>query len=172
MGSDHCISESAVLYSYLDTRMVGAIMNRERAEKIFPAYFQSIELPSEAIGQEIAVYRACPTRKIERASFLNSYEENNFRVPPDMDAGDPQQYSLSTYKNIKDIRRFVVIDSRYQPPWLLAKGHTTCEDGLSCETKAWKKGYRGSHVDWWLYEGAEPWAVFKEAVYDEERISK
>lgn len=147
-------------------------MDRERAERIFPTYFKSIELPPEAISQEIAVYRACPTRKIERASFLNTYEENGFCVPPDMDASDPQQYSLSTYSKLKDIRRFVVIDSRYQPPWLLAKGHTTCEGGLSCRTKDWKKGYRGSHVDWWLYEGAEPWVNFKETTYDEENFSE
>lgn len=147
-------------------------MDRAKAEKIFPTYFKSIELPPQAIAQEIAVYRACRTHKIERASFLNSYEENGFCVSADMDASDPQQYSLSTYSKLKDIKRFVVIDSRYQPPWLLAKGHTTYEDGLSCRTKDWKKGYRGSHVDWWLYEGAEPWAVFKEATYDEENFSK
>lgn len=147
-------------------------MDREKAEKVFPAYFKSIELPSKAIEQEIAVYRACQTQKIERASFLNSYEENGFCVSPDMDADDPRQYSLSTYSKLKDVKRFVVIDSRYQPPWLLAKGHTTCEDGLSCRTKDWKEGYKGSHVDWWLYEGAEPWLVFEGTTYDEEKLSE
>lgn len=147
-------------------------MDRAKAEKIFPAYFKSIELPPEAINQEISVYRACRTHKIERESFLNTYEENGFCISPDMDASDPRQYSLSTYWRLKDVKRFVVIDSRYQPPWLLAKGHTTCEDGLSCRTKDWKKGYRGSHVDWWLYEGAEPWVVFKETTYDKENLSK
>lgn len=147
-------------------------MDTEKARKVFPAYFDSVQLPAEAIEQEIPVYRACRTRKIEHESFLNSYEENGFAVSPDMDANDPRQFSLSTYINVKDVRRFVVIDSRYQPPWTLAKGHTTIEDGVSCETKKWKKGYKGSHVDWWLYEGAEPWNAFEEASYDEEYLSK
>lgn len=147
-------------------------MDRETATKVFPAYFKSIKLPPQARGQELAVYRACPTHKIEKASFLNSYEENGFCVSPDMDADDPRQYSLSTYIALKDIKRFVVIDSRYQPPWLLAKGHTTREDGLSCKTKDWKKGYKSSHVDWWLYEGAQPWAAFEEITYNEENLSQ
>lgn len=147
-------------------------MDTEKARKVFPAYFDSVQIPTEAAEQEIPVYRACHTHKIERASFLNTYEENGFTVCPDMDVNDPQQYSLSTYMKVKDIRRFVVIDSRYQPPWTLAKGHTTIEDGPSCETRKWKKGHKSSHVDWWLYEGAEPWNAFEEASYDEECLSK
>lgn len=142
-------------------------MDVDKMQKRFPAYFSNFRIPSEAVEQEIAVYRACPTRRIEKASFLNSYEENNFRIPPDSLVCDPQQYSLSTYMKLKDIRRFVVIDSKFQPPFLLAKGHTTKEDGLSCITSKWKPT-RGSHVDWWLYIGAEPWLAFEETTYEQE----
>lgn len=55
-------------------------MTTEQMRKKFPAYMESIELPECAKEQEIVVYRACRTRKIEKASFLNSYEENGNKV--------------------------------------------------------------------------------------------
>lgn len=146
-------------------------MDVERIKKIFPSYFENFRLPEAAIEQEIEVYRACKTRKIERESFLNSYEENGFKIPPDCDKNDPQQYSLSTYFRLNDIKRFVTIDSQYNPPFVLAKGHTTADDGRSCKSKDWKK-CKNSHVDWWLYVGAEPWRAFEETTYEHEKELK
>lgn len=103
-------------------------------------------MPDAATEQEIYVYRACPTRKIEKASFLNTYEENGFQVPVGLGSDNPQVYSLSTYFRLNDIRRFVIIDSKYNPPFLLAKGHTTGDSGVSCKTSEWKH-VKGSHVD-------------------------
>ncbi|MBQ9521997.1 MAG: hypothetical protein IJR72_05445 [Oscillospiraceae bacterium] len=143
-------------------------MTEQLAKKVFPAYFENFTLPETAQEQEIEVYRACRTRKIERESFLNTYEENSFKVPPDKTEDDPQVYCLSTYRKLRDVKRFVIADSKYQPPWALAKGHTTKVDGLSCETKSWKKKFRSSHVDWWLYEGAEPWLAFEVTTYEKE----
>ena len=121
-------------------------METEKIEKVFPPYFCNFIMPEAAKEQEIAVYRACPSRKIEKESFLNTYEQNGFRNTVGKEADDPQEYSLSCYTRVKDVRRFVVLDSRYQPPWLLAKGHTTKSDGKSCKTKDWKKKHRSSHV--------------------------
>lgn len=143
-------------------------MNTAEKEKRFPQYFDNFALPELAAEQEIEVYRACSTRKIEQASFLNSYEENGYQITVGGKKDDPQEYCLSTFVRLKDIKRFVVIDSRYDPPWLLAKGHTFGDAGVSCVTKAWKKECRNSHVDWWLYEGAEPWLAFEEADYEKE----
>ena len=142
-------------------------MDVEKAKKIFPAYFENFEIPSAAIEQEIEVYRACRTGKIERESFLNSYEENGYSISADGSIDDPQEYCLSTYFRLNDVKRFVILDSKFQPPWRLAKGHTTKEDGLSCKSKEWKKT-KSSHVDWWLYIGAEPWLAFEEVSYDDE----
>lgn len=136
--------------------------------KAFPAYFSCFTMPDDAAEQELTVYRACRTRKIEKESFLNTYEENGFQVPFGKQADDPQVYSMSTYEKLKDIKRFVCIDSRYVPPLLLAKGITDPKCGISCRTAKWRKGAKGSHVDWWLYEGAEPWKCFREVNYDEE----
>ena len=142
-------------------------MRDEQIKKVFPAFFENFQLPAEAKEQEIAVYRACRTRKLERESFLCTYEENGFRITADGKEDDPQEYCMSTYAKLKDVSRFVVVDSKYQPPWALAKGHTTAKDGVSCATKDWKE-CKSSHVDDWLYEGAEPWTAFELVDYDEE----
>lgn len=125
-------------------------------------------MPDAAAEQEIYVYRACPTRKIQQASFLNTYEENGFQVSVGLRADDPQVYCLSTYFRLNDIRRFVIIDSRYNPPFLLVKGYTTGDCGVSCKTREWQPT-KGSHVDWWLYEGATPWLTFEETTYEYEK---
>lgn len=140
-------------------------------KRVFPEYFSNFEynIPGAAKEQEIEVYRACPTRKIERESFLNTYEENGFKVTLGNDPKDPQQYCLSTCTKLKDIKRFVVQRSGFKEPFVLAKGHTTKEDGLSCITKNWKPKHHGSHVDWWLYNNAEPWLAFEVTDYESER---
>ena len=148
----------------------GVFVNSSTIQKVFPAYFANFRMPDAAVEQEINVYRACPTHKIEKASFLNTYEENGFKVTAGGEIDDPQEYCMSTFIRLKDVKRFVIIDSKYQPPWLLAKGKTTKVDGPSCETKAWKRT-KNSHVDWWLYEDAEPWLAFEETNYEREKQS-
>ena len=149
-------------------------LNPILARKVFPSYFQNFRLPVQAVEQELEVYRACPTRRIEKASFLNSYEENGFQIPPDLANDNPQVYCLSLSSTLKGIKRFTAITAKYQPPFLLAKGHTTKEDGVSCKSNEWKtyrnerERLRDSHVDWWLYDGAEPWLAFEETVYESE----
>lgn len=146
-------------------------LTHERAEKVFPAYFQSrhVQLPPEAALQVIEVYRACRTGKVERESFLNTYEENGFQVPAGLSPDDPQVYSLSTFTRPNYLQRIVTVHSDDVPPWVLAKGSTTVEDGPSCETRIWKRKRKSRHVDWWLYEGAEPWRAFavEEGVKDD-----
>ena len=77
------------------------IMNKEQAEKKFPSYFKNFKIPMWAREQELQVFRACATGRVERESFLNSYEENGFQVSPDGAEDDPQEYSLSTYFSFK-----------------------------------------------------------------------
>lgn len=145
-------------------------MTTKQIEKKFPAYMENIKLPDCAKEQEFVVYRACRTRKIEKASFLNSYEENGFKVfdYPGLAKDDPQHFCMSVYAKIKDLKRFCSINqTKYQPPYLLAKGVTVGSCGVSCLTKDWKKT-KNSHVDWWLYEGAAPWKYFEEVNYETE----
>lgn len=141
-------------------------MNRKQAEKKFPSYFENFVMPEWAREQELEVYRACATGKPDKESFMNSYEEKGCHISADGEIDDPQQYSLSTYTKFRDVKRFMSMDSRYGIPFVIAKGITNPIHGICLETKEWRKNqgikYKGSHVDWWLYEDTEPWIEFKE----------
>lgn len=147
-------------------------MDEKQGEKKFPSYFENFEMPEWAREQELEVYRACATGKVDEKSFLNSFEENGFQVSLGGEEDDPQEYSLSSYTKFKDVKRFMTMDSRFGVPFKIAKGITKPVHGICLETKEWKKNlgikYRGSHVDWWLYENAEPWKEFEEVILDED----
>lgn len=147
-------------------------MNEKQGEKKFPSYFENFEMPEWAREQELEVYRACATGKVDKKSFLNSFEENGFQVSLGGEEDDPQEYSLSSYTKFKDVKRFMTMDSRFGVPFKIAKGITKPIHGICLETKEWKRNmgikYRGSHVDWWLYENAEPWKEFEEVILDED----
>ena len=147
-------------------------MNKEQAEKKFPSYFEKFEIPEWAREQELQVFRACATGKVDRESFLNTYEENGFQVSVGAAEDDPQEYSLSTYTKFRDVKRFMATNSRFRVPFKIAQGITNPIHGICLETKEWKKNlgekkYKSSHVDWWLYENAEPWKEFNEVTINE-----
>ena len=148
-------------------------MDEKQGKKKFPSYFENFEMPEWAREQELEVYRACATGKVDEKSFLNSFEENGFQVSLGGEEDDPQVYSLSSYTKFKDVKRFMTMDSRFGVPFKIAKGITKPVHGICLETKEWKRNlgikYRGSHVDWWLYENAEPWKEFEEVILDEDR---
>lgn len=148
-------------------------MDEKQGKKKFPSYFENFEMPEWAREQELEVYRACATGKVDEKSFLNSFEENGFQVSLGGEEDDPQEYSLSSYTKFKDVKRFMTMDSRFGVPFKIAKGITKPVHGICLETKEWKRNLgikcRGSHVDWWLYENAEPWKEFEEVILDEDR---
>ena len=148
-------------------------MDEKQGKKKFPSYFENFEMPEWAREQELEVYRACATGKVDEKSFLNSFEENGFQVSLGGEEDDPQEYSLSSYTKFKDVKRFMTMDSRFGVPFKISKGITKPVHGICLETKEWKRNlgikYRGSHVDWWLYENAEPWKEFEEVILDEDR---
>lgn len=129
-------------------------------EKIFPDYFSNFELPEGAHEEEIEVYRACKTWACDKESFLNSYEENGFKVPPGCDESDPGQYSLSTFMKPKDVKRFTDCNCEYRPPCKIAKGLTARKHGIVQITRERTKR-KSSHVDWWLYKDATPYEEFE-----------
>ena len=139
-------------------------------KKKFPAYFKNFIIPEWAREQRLDVFSACPTGKVDRLSFLNSFEENGFKLLDEERKDDPSQYSLSVCTKYRDIKRFMTMTSKYKKPFVIAKGFTNPSYGICLETKEWKKNigekYKGSHVDWWLYEDAEPFKDFE--VYNNE----
>jgi len=122
-------------------------------EKKFPSYFKSFELPEGAIEKSLIVYRACRTQKVERDSFLPSYEE--IGIVKSNDLSDAGNYSLSVYWKPNDVKRFAKLNGNYNPPWSIAKGKTESCCGIIQITRE-RTMDRNSHVDWWLYEKARP----------------
>ncbi len=53
------------------------------------------------------------------------------------------------------------MSNEHQKPFKIAKGVTHSSCGLSQRTKERIKKKKDSHVDWWLYEGAEPHKHFE-----------
>lgn len=144
-------------------------MTQQKMKQIFPAFFENFKLPETAKPQELLVFRACRTRTIEKESFLPTYVENGYKIEVGESEHDPKQYSMSCSAKAKALKRFVAVDSRYQPPLLLAVGVTHPDCGVSCMTRDYlnetKQQRKSQHVDWWLYEDAEPWRHFKEIDY-------
>lgn len=136
-------------------------MDEEKLKKKFPSYFEAFVMPPQARDEEITVYRACRSRRLDKDSFLPTFEENNFKCLEEKKE-DPSTYSLSTYEKPRDVKRFVTMDSCYQKPFLIAKGITAPQCGPCLRTKEYKEKYKkSSHVDWWLYEDAKPYLEFK-----------
>ena len=123
-------------------------------DKKFPVCFDNFIMPKEAKYTAIKVYRACPTGKVEMESFIPSHMEHNMNKLSADELKDPKKYSLSVDITYKGVKRFLKhrdgIPSRYK----IAIGTTNPECGPSVLTKEYKKGSK-THVDWWLYEGAE-----------------
>ncbi len=133
----------------------------KRLERLFPDYFDRFNLPEGAKPEKIEVYRACKTQKCDKESFTPSFEEKGFEYHQDDDPSDPSLYSLSTAEKIKDIQRFVRIDSEYKKPYKIAKGITSEECGFVQRTKERTSNKRSSHVDWWLFKDAQPYKFFE-----------
>lgn len=140
-------------------------------KKVFPSYIDASIIPEWAKEQSLEVYRACRSGKVDKLSFLNTYEEKGFKVLEDLGEYRASAYSLSTYTKFRDVKRFMTMTSDFDVPFIIAIGTTEPTYGVCLETRFWKKQLgekcKSSHVDWWLYEGATPWLVFKEVVYNE-----
>ncbi|HHX59692.1 MAG TPA: hypothetical protein GX707_02980 [Epulopiscium sp.] len=137
----------------------------KKLKKKFPSYFKRFELPEGATEQRIEVFRACKTHKIDKGSFMPTFEENNYSYLDGEDPSDPGVYSLSTYENPRDVRRFANTNNNFRPPYKIAEGFTEPNCGPSQRTKERKKGrrpkYKSSHIDWWIYENEEPHQHFE-----------
>ncbi len=133
----------------------------DKLKKKFPSYFSNFKLPEGAKEQKIKVFRACRTQRVDKGSFLPSFEENNFKYYKRDDPSDPGLYSLSTYEKPKDVKRFANTNNKFRPPYKIAKGFTEPTCGPSQRTRERKPKSKTSHVDWWIYENAKPHKYFE-----------
>lgn len=137
---------------------------KERLERIFPDYFERYHLPPEGAREEvIQVYRACRTNKLEKESFLPTYEERGCIFFDETEKEDPGTFSLSTFEKARDVKHFAAMNSEFHPPYRIAIGKTMPVHGVVQRSKERDgvKYKRASHVDWWLYKNAEPYKEFE-----------
>jgi len=130
-------------------------------KKIFPDYFERFNLPEGAKEMEIEVFRACKSWVCDRESFTPTFEEQGYKYLGSQNPSDPGIYSLSTCERAVDIKRFVKTNSEYERPYKIAIGKTDGKYGVAQRTRERKDGYRGSHVDYWLYRDAKPYESFR-----------
>ena len=138
------------------------MMQHKEIQKKFPAIFPAERLPAGAKEESIEVYRICRTGRVEASSFLPTYLDELAHTKEQED-GDHEigYYSLSTYEKERDARNRLKFFRGKQPAAIAAKGTTDPSCGLVQRTKE-RTGKKDSHVDWWLYEQAEPHRFFRE----------
>lgn len=141
-------------------------MDIQEIEKKFPIGFPKEKLPEGAKEESIEVYRICRTGAVEEKSFLPTYlDELSNTKENDGEDKEIGSYSLSTYEKTRDARQRLKFFRGKQPNAIAAKGVTDPDCGVVQRTKE-RTGTKSSHVDWWLYEGAEPHKYFYEVDLD------
>ena len=136
-------------------------MSNKEIEKKVPDIFKKYNMPPEGAREdEILVFRACRTNKVDADSFLPTYIEENYQFDDDEKNKNPGIFGMSTYTKAKDVKRFAITNSEYRKPLKIAIGKTNPRHGLIQPTKERDKKSKSSHVDWWLYEKACPHEEF------------
>lgn len=142
-------------------------------EYIFPDYFTQnaiAEIMLNGGKQSTNVYRVAKYGNNDDTAFLNYYEEisRGLKEPPKTDKRMQQlkdnidQLSISCYEKYEDIEHYFNITlAPTHPERILLNGCTCPKFGLSQLTSIRKPNKNNSHIDWWLFEGAEPWKIFK-----------
>lgn len=138
----------------------------------FPEDFEERILPKGAKPENKQVYRIIKSGIIDRDSFISTYEEivrGSRCKPKKLDLEDPGIYSVSCFMDLDDIEYFKNVFMRRNPELLVAKGITDSSCGpcqLTSERKPVKENSK-SHVDWWVYQDANPQNFFEEMKINE-----
>lgn len=135
----------------------------------FPENFESEILPNEAKEKNIPVYRVIKYGEINRNSFISTYEEIQRGLIPrrkKMNLSDPGIYSTSCNIEYSEAKYALDMFMRHYPQPFIAKGETEKTCG-PCQVTAEREKRTDTHVDWWIYEAAEPQVYFKEVNEDE-----
>ena len=131
---------------------------------MFPGKFETEILPEGAKTESKPVYRVIKYGSINRESFISTYEEiQRGLIPPKkrMNLSDPGLYSTSCNIEYSEAEYALNIFMRHQPKVFIAKGETEGKCG-PCQLTAERETRTDTHVDWWIYEEAEPQMYFDE----------
>jgi len=141
-------------------------MTVTQIQKKFPNYYPACGVPPQAKEQDLKVYRICNYGTIDKKAFYSHYELWKYEdiTLKNMEPGwedDIFYYSVSVFKDYKDAMSVYRLLSKFNPPAIIAAGYTRGAFG-PCLQNAKKTSNRKSHVDWWLYEDAQPQGLFNE----------
>ena len=144
--------------------------NMNRYPKCFPPDFEETILPKGAKTENKHVYRLIKYGTIDRDSFISSYEEiqRGLKPPPKraLDLNDPGTYSTSCHMEYADAEYLSNIFMRHCPKTFIAEGETDISCG-PCQLTSERENREDSHIDWWIYDKAEPQRFFKEVEQNE-----
>ena len=138
----------------------------------FPQNFETDILPQGARKENKAVYRVIKYGAINRESFIGTYEEiKRGLIPPKkiMDLNDPGLYSTSCNIDYMEAEYATRLFMRHHPKAFIARGETEGTCG-PCQVTSEREQRTDTHVDWWIYEDAEPQVYFQKVVKDEGNI--
>lgn len=132
--------------------------------KCFPRNFKTEILPKGAKEEDKDVYRVIKYGKINRDSFISTYEEiQRGLIPPKkrMNLNDPGIYSTSCNIDYSEAEYVSKLFMRHHPKVFIAKGKTEKTCG-PCQLTSEREEWKDTHIDWWIYEESEPQKYFKE----------
>lgn len=135
----------------------------------FPDNFEETILPKDAKCDNKSVYRVIKSGKIDRESFISTFEEiKRGLIPPrkTVKMDEPDIYSTSCFMDYSDAEYILKLIMRHYPQPFIAKGVTEGTCGPS-QITAERKQVDNSHVDWWIYENSYPQDYFEEAKNEE-----
>lgn len=138
--------------------------------KCFPKNFETEILPKTAKNETKPVYRIIKSGILDRNSFISTFEEIKLGlIPPKkrMDLSNPGLYSTSCNMEYSEAEEALELFMRHYPQPFIAKGETIAEFGPSQLTSE-REERDDTHVDWWVYDDAEPQHYFCEVKENEE----
>lgn len=135
----------------------------------FPDNFEANILPKGAKRENKSVYRVIKYGMLNRQSFISTYEEMKRGLIPRkkrLNLQDPGIYSTSCNIDYSEAEYALNMFMRHYPHPFIAKGMTeeTCGP---CQLTSERENRVDTHVDWWIYDDAEPQNYFSEAVENE-----
>lgn len=142
----------------------------ERYPKCFPDNFETAILPKEAKKENKRVYRIIKYGIDNRDSYVGTYEEMCKGLIPRkkrIDLTDPSLYSTSCNIEYDEAEYVLDIMMRHHPKAVIAMGETEGKCGPCQLTANREPDNHSSHVDWWIYEDAEPQKYFQEVADNE-----
>lgn len=110
----------------------------------FPSYFPNGCPPQKAHAEELEVFRAVNNDPLSHDDFKSYYE-----LEKRVNKVTNSYYAISCFTDEKRFDMTMGMPNNKNKFRFKAKGITSIDCGVAYENES-------GHVDWWLYEGAEP----------------